>query len=60
MEKDAEGRFCILRTNITFLGKGVEEHRKIGWMVRSSLDTKFHARERGGSRQRFDLAAIPP
>src|SRR5579872_282085 len=29
----------ILRTNIAFIGKGVEEHRKIGWMVRSSLDT---------------------
>jgi len=29
----------ILRTNFNFLGKGVEEHRKIGWMVRSSLDT---------------------
>jgi Tol biopolymer transport system component len=29
----------ILRTNINFIGKGVEEHRKIGWMVRSSLDT---------------------
>ncbi len=29
----------ILRTNFTFLGQGVEEHRKIGWMVRSTLDT---------------------
>ena len=36
--KKMKGDF-ILRTNITFLGKGVEEHRKIGWMVRSSLDT---------------------
>ncbi|HWD87469.1 MAG TPA: hypothetical protein VG367_05035 [Mucilaginibacter sp.] len=36
--KKIKGDF-ILRTNITFLGKGVEEHRKIGWMVRSSLDT---------------------
>jgi hypothetical protein len=29
----------ILRTNAAFIGKGVEEHRKVGWMVRSSLDT---------------------
>jgi len=36
--KKMKGDF-ILRTNITFLGKGVEEHRKVGWMVRSSLDT---------------------
>ena len=36
--KKMKGDF-ILRTNITFIGKGVEEHRKIGWMVRSSLDT---------------------
>jgi TolB protein len=36
--KKMKGDF-ILRTNATFIGKGVEEHRKIGWMVRSSLDT---------------------
>jgi len=36
--KKMKGDF-ILRTNIAFVGKGVEEHRKIGWMVRSSLDT---------------------
>jgi TolB protein len=29
----------ILRANVAFIGKGVEDHRKIGWMVRSSLDT---------------------
>ena len=28
----------ILTTNAGFAGKGVEPHRKIGWMVRSSLD----------------------
>ena len=28
----------ILTTNAAFIGKGVEPHRKIGWMVRSSLD----------------------
>ena len=31
-----KGNF-ILTTNASFLGKGVEPHRKIGWMVRSSL-----------------------
>ncbi len=36
--KKMKGDF-ILRTNAAFIGKGVEEHRKIGWMVRSSLDT---------------------
>jgi len=36
--KKMKGDF-ILRTNFDFLGKGVEEHRKVGWMVRSSLDT---------------------
>src|SRR5258708_2515926 len=36
--KRMKGDF-ILRTNIAFIGKGVEEHRKIGWMVRTSLDT---------------------
>jgi len=28
----------ILTTNAAFVGKGVEAHRKIGWMVRASLD----------------------
>lgn len=36
--KKMKGDF-ILRANVAFIGKGVEEHRKIGWMVRSSLDT---------------------
>jgi len=36
--KKMKGDF-ILRTNAAFIGKGVEEHRKVGWMVRSSLDT---------------------
>jgi TolB protein len=36
--KRMKGDF-ILRTNATFLGKGVEDHRKIGWMVRASLDS---------------------
>ena len=29
----------LLRTNTAFIGKGVEEHRKIGWMIRTSLDS---------------------
>ena len=29
----------ILRCNANFPGKGVEAHRKFGWMVRSSLDS---------------------
>src|ERR1041385_8142049 len=32
-----KGNF-ILTTKAAFIGKGVEAHRKIGWMVRSSLD----------------------
>jgi Tol biopolymer transport system component len=29
----------ILRCNASLVGKGVEEHRKLGWMIRSSLDS---------------------
>jgi TolB protein len=36
--KRMKGDF-ILRTNAAFIGKGVEEHRKIGLMVRTSLDS---------------------
>ncbi len=36
--KKMKGDF-ILRTNFKFIGKGVEEHRKVGWMIRSSLDS---------------------
>lgn len=36
--KRMKGNF-ILRANGAFIGKGVEAHRKWGWMVRSSLDT---------------------
>jgi TolB protein len=36
--KRMKGDF-LLRTNTAFIGKGVEEHRKIGLMVRTSLDT---------------------
>src|SRR5262249_49747279 len=30
--------YFILRTRIEFVGQGVEAHRKIGWMVRPSLE----------------------
>jgi Tol biopolymer transport system component len=36
--KRMTGNF-ILSTRARFVGKGVEEHRKIGWTVRSSLET---------------------
>jgi TolB protein len=36
--KKMKGNF-ILHTRGKFVGKGVEAHRKIGWMIRSSLDT---------------------
>jgi TolB protein len=29
----------IVRARVEFVGKGVEEHRKVGWMARSSLDS---------------------
>jgi hypothetical protein len=35
--KKLKGDF-ILRARIEFIGKGVEEHRKLGWMARPSLD----------------------
>jgi hypothetical protein len=35
--KRASGNF-VLTTRARFLGKGVEEHRKIGWTIRPSLD----------------------
>lgn len=36
--KKLKGNF-ILRAHLTFVGKGAEAHRKIGWMVRASLDS---------------------
>jgi len=36
--KQLKGDF-IVRTRASFIGKGVEAHRKIGWMIRSSLDS---------------------
>jgi dipeptidyl aminopeptidase/acylaminoacyl peptidase len=35
--KKMSGDF-ILRTRVEFIGKGVEAHRKLGWMVRPDLD----------------------
>ncbi|QIP15652.1 TolB family protein [Spirosoma aureum] len=39
MWKRLKGDF-ILYTRASLLGKGVDPHRKVGWMVRSSLDGK--------------------
>jgi TolB protein len=36
--KRLKGNF-ILRTRAEFVGKGVDPHRKIGWIIRPSLDT---------------------
>jgi TolB protein len=36
--KKTKGDF-ILTANATFIGKGVEMHRKMGWMIRTSLDS---------------------
>src|SRR5438552_5481464 len=36
--KRMKGDF-ILTTRAQFIGEGVEQHRKIGWMVRASLDS---------------------
>ncbi len=35
--KRMKGDF-ILRARVEFIGKGVEEHRKVGWMIRPNLD----------------------
>jgi TolB protein len=35
---EIEGDF-IVRTQVKFMGEGVDPHRKVGWNVRSSLDT---------------------
>ncbi|HSU52510.1 MAG TPA: biopolymer transporter TolR [Candidatus Dormibacteraeota bacterium] len=35
--KKMKGDF-ILRTRVDFVGKSAEPHRKVGWMIRSSLD----------------------
>ncbi len=39
MWKRLKGDF-ILHTRASLVGKGVDPHRKVGWMVRSSLDSK--------------------
>ena len=36
--KKMSGNF-ILQADVAFLGKGVEAHRKIGWMIRTSMDS---------------------
>ena len=49
----------ILRTDAAFIGKGVEEHRKIGWMVRQSLDTNSKHVSAVVHGSRINFAAIP-
>jgi Tol biopolymer transport system component len=36
--KEIKGDF-IVRARVEFVGKGVDAHRKVGWMARSSLDS---------------------
>lgn len=36
--KKMSGDF-LLRANVSFVGEGVDPHRKMGWIIRSSLDT---------------------
>ena len=49
----------IVRTHVKFLGQGVEPHRKVGWIVRTSLDADCDLRRRRGPRQRAHVAAVP-
>jgi len=56
--KKMKGDF-ILRTNAAFIGKGVEEHRKIGWMVRSSLDTNSKHVSAVSAWGRIDFVTVP-
>jgi len=47
-----------LTADVSFFGKGVNEHRKAVLMIRQSLDADSPLRGRGAARQRFDFAAI--
>ena len=49
----------ILRTHAAFPGQGVEEHRKLGWIIRSEPGRRRHLRGRGDPRQRAHVAAVP-
>jgi TolB protein len=73
--KRMKGNF-ILRARVEFLGKGVDPHRKIGWIVRQSLETDSphanatvhgdgHAslqirRAKGGQTERVNFTAQSP
>jgi len=48
-----------LTADITFFGKGVNEHRKAVLMIRQSLDADSPYAVRGIAWQRIDFAAIP-
>ena len=48
------------RRRVEFQGKGVDPHRKVGLMVRASLDTGLAARQRRAPRRRPHGPAVPP
>ena len=49
----------IVRTHAAFVGTGVDPHRKIGWIVRKSLEADSAVRGRSCTRGRPDVAAVP-
>ena len=49
----------IVSARVAFVGKGVDAHRKIGWMVRGSTWTRLRPRQRRRPRRRPDLAPVP-
>lgn len=56
-----EGDF-IVRANMKFVGKGVDPHRKIGWNVRTSLDTSspnIHATVHGDGLTSLQFRKTP-
>ena len=50
----------ILQARVEFLGKGVEPHRKAGWMIRPRLDADAPYVDGVRPRRRPDVAAVPP
>ena len=49
----------IVRTHAAFVGAGVDPHRKIGWIVRRSLDADSAVRRCRGAWRRPDVPAVP-
>ena len=48
--KRVTGNFILSSTRARFIGAGVEPHRKIGWTIRPSLETRQPTRDRGVAR----------